>query len=268
LPNGAVIPVLDFNAAEAITPVPSSVTLSGLGSEELSWFMTYVTAGGTEELLNAHLFGSAVSTLPYAGVPASVQSPGDLHGLFVEVTAPNTLRRLLTAFHRAENRSVALGPQLPAPTLSVVASSPYLRHRMLLPRQSEYNSEVVGRFVQQATQATSEVAATAGYFAGSPPEWDLTVPDLTAAAGFDPAWGLRPGAATQWEAFATSGSFLFPLSIRDGETIRTAARRDGAPSGAALARGSLGAMSLRELFQQLRDVRTTPTRAIGRGGRP
>jgi uncharacterized membrane protein len=267
LPNGATIPVLDFNASEAVTPVPSSVTLSGLGSDEMSWFMTYITAGGTEQLLNAHFFGSPVSTLSYAGVPASAQSLGDLHGLFVEAAAPNSVRRLLTAFHRAENRSVALGPQLAAPTVSVVASSPYLRHRMLLPRQSEYGSEVVGRFVQQ-TQATSEVAATVGYFGGSPSQWDLTVPDLTAAAGFDPAWGLRPGAATQWEAFATSRSFLFPLSFQDGETIHTAGRWGGAPAAAAFARGSVGGMSLRELVQQQREVRTSPSRAIGRGGRP
>jgi uncharacterized membrane protein len=266
LPNGATIPVLDFNASEAVTPVPFSVTLSGLGSDELNWFMTYITAGGTEELLNVH-FGSSVSTLSYAGVPASAQSPGDVHGLFVEAWAPNGVRRLLTAFYRAENRTVTLGPPLAAPTVSVVASSPYLRHRILLPRQSEYGSEVVGRFVQ-ATQATSEVAATAGYFGGSPAQWDLTVPDLTAAAGFDPAWGLRPGAATQWEAFATNGSFLFPWSPQDGETFRIAGLSGGAPAAAAFARGSLGAMSLRELFQQQRDVRTTASRAIGRAGRP
>lgn len=268
LPNGAVIPVLDFNAAEALTPVPSSLTLSGVGSDGLSWAMSYITAGGTEELLNAHFFGSPVSTLPYAGVPTSFQAAGDRHVLFVEAASQNDLRRILKGFHRAENGSVALGPQLATPTVSVVASSPYLRHRMLLPRQSEYGAEFVGRFEQPATLATSEISATAGYIGGSPPQWDLTVPDLTAAAGFDPAWGLRPGAATQWEAFATSGSFLLPLSLDDGETIRTAGRWGGAPAGAAFARGSLGVRSLREGFQQLRDVRTTPSRAIRRGSRP
>jgi hypothetical protein len=266
LPDGAVIPVLDFDAAEAVTPLSSSLTLTGLGSDALSWLMTYITAGGTEELLNLHFFASPASTLPYAGVPTSLQTPADLHELFVDAAAPNGVRRLFTAFHRAENRSVALGPQLATPTLSVVASSPYLRQRMVLPRQSEYGAEVVGRFVQPTTQATSEVAATLGYFGGSPSDWDLIVPDLTAAAGFDPAWGLRPGGATEWEAFATSGSFLLPFSLNDGETIRTAGRWGGAPSG-ALAHGSFGAMSLRELFQRQRDIRTNPSRAIG-SGRP
>lgn len=268
LPNGAMIPVLDFNAAEAVTPVPSSLTLTGVGSNEPSWLMTYITAGGTEELLNWHPFGSPVSTLPYAGVPTSLQAAGDLHVLFVEAAASNDLRRLFRAFHRAENGSVALGPQLATPAVSVVASSPYLRHRMLLPQQTEYGAEVVGRFVQPATQATSEVAATAGYFGGSPPQWDLTVPDLTAAAGFDPTWGLRAGAATEWEAFATSGSFLLRLSLDDGETVRYAGRWAGAPTASAAARGSLGMRSLRDGFQQLRDARTTLSRAIGRGSRP
>jgi P2-related tail formation protein len=258
LPNGATIPVLDFNAAEAVTPVPSSLTLTGVGSDELSWLMTYMTAGGTEELLNGHLFGSPVSTLSYAGVPTSLQSPGDLHVLFVEGAASNDLRRLFTAFHRAENRSVALGPQLATPTVSVVATSPYLRHRMLLPPQTEYGSEVVGRFVQPSTLATSEVAATAAYFGGSPPQWDLTVPDLTAAAGFDPAWGLRPGAATEWEAFATSGSFLIASLPNDGETIRMAGRWDGAPPASIAARRSLGVQSTRGLLRALRAVRGAP----------
>jgi hypothetical protein len=187
--------------------------------------------------------------------------------MFVETAAQSNLRRLFRAFHSVEQGSVTLGPQLTMPTISVVASSPYLRQRMLLPRQSEYGSEVVGRFVQ-AAQATSEVAATAAYFGGSPLQWDLTVPDLTAAAGFDPAWGLRPGATTEWEAFATSGSFLLPLSLDDGETMRTAGRWGGAPTGMAVTRGSLGVWSLRDGFRPLRDVQTTRSRAIDRGDKP
>ena len=267
LPDGGVISLLDFNATEAVTPVASSLTLTGLGSDELSWLTTYVTAGGTEELLNAHFFGSPVSTLPYAGVPTSLQAAGDLHELFVEAAAPNGLRRLFKAFHRAETGSVALGPQLSTPTVSVVANSPYLRHRMLLPRQSEYDAEVVGRFLQPATQATSEVAATAGYFGGAPTQWDLTVPELTAAAGFDPAWGLRTGAATEWEAFATSGAFLLPLSLDDGETIRTAGRWNAAPTASVAARRALGTLPLADAFRQFRQAGMSPRPILlSRGG--
>ena len=256
LPNGAVIPVLDFDAAEAVAPVPSSVTLSGLGSDELSWIMTYLTAGGTEELLNGHLFGPPRSTLSYAGVPASLQATGDLHWLFVEGAAQDGVRRLFATFHRAENRSVTLGPELATPTVSVVASSPYARYRMSLPVQSEYSSEVIARFVQQATAATGSVSATAGYFGGSPSIWDLTIPDLTPAAGFDPNWGLRSGAPTAWQAFATSGSFLIPSLPRDGETIRWAGGGAGAPPASVAARRSLGIESVRELLHTLR----TPSR--------
>jgi hypothetical protein len=252
LPNGAVIPLLDFNAAEAVTPVHSTVTVNGLASEELSWLMTYQTTGGTEELLNAHLGGLPVSTLPYAGVPTSVQAPGDLHLLFIEAFLSNSVRRLFSAFHRAENRAVTLGPQLTTPTVSVVASSPYARYRMSLPVQSEYNSEVIARFIQPATLATITVSATAGYFGGFSSVWDLAVPDLTSAAGFDPNWGLRAGSPTQWEAFATSGSFLLPLSLSDGETVRIAGRWDGAPPASMAARRSLGVRSARNWLDEIR----------------
>jgi hypothetical protein len=252
LPNGAVIPVLDFDAAEAVAPVPSSVTLNGIGFDELSWLMTYLTAGGTEELLNGHFFGSPRSTLPYAGVPASIQATGDLHILFAEGATQDGARRLFTAFHRADSRAVTLGPPLATPAVSVVASAPYARYRMSLPVQSDYDAEVIARFVQRATAATTTVSATAGYFGGSPSAWDLTVPDLTSAVGFDPNWGLRAGAPTEWEAFATSGSFLVPLSLSDGETVLTAGRWNAAPPASVAARRSLGVRSARELLRTFR----------------
>jgi hypothetical protein len=240
LPNGSSIPVLDFNAVEAVAPAPGNLTIGGLGADQAAFFVSYRTAAGTEADLTINIAGVG-ATHAYQGVPSSIQVAGDLHQflVFANPTGPNpmTSRLLLASFHAAGNHTVTLGPDLGTPTVSVVASSPYVRYRMQLARQSEYSETAAANFEQPATLRNVTVLATAGYFGGAPATWDLSIPDLSGASGFDANWGLQPNTGTNWAVTAADGS-LFAIP-GDGTTIRAAQRTGGAPPGIQSAMRSL-----------------------------
>jgi hypothetical protein len=254
LPNGSTITALDFNAAEAFAPVSGNLTIGGLGADEPGFFVSYVTGAGTGVNLTSN-FAAVGATHVYQGVPSSAQAAGDLHQFLVFAGSPSgtTSRGVLAAFHAAGDRTVTLGPDLTTPTVSVVASSPYVRYRMQLPMQSQYSAMANADFLQDAIARTTSIFATAGYFGGAPSSWDLTIPDLTAAAGFDPNWGLQSGNAAEWAATAYGGSiFAVPA---EGTTLLFASRFSAAPLAAIANQRGFDTRSAQPALRALRSVR-------------
>jgi hypothetical protein len=227
LPNGSTIPVLDFNSAEAVAPVAATLTVANLLGEELVYFASYITAGGTAATLTANL-GAVGGTQPYQGVPSSLQAAGDLHEFLVLAGTDVMSRLVVASFHGAANRTVTLGSQLAPATVNVVSALPYARYRLQLMSQSEYGQMAVASFEQANATAprTTTVFATDGYFGGTPASWELTIPDLT-GAGYEANWGLRPNTTTDWTATAAGGS-LFTIP-GEGTTLIAASRTAAAP---------------------------------------
>jgi hypothetical protein len=111
-------------------------------------------------------------------------------------TVPETITQLsqrstYSFFREATDRTVALGPDLSTPTVSIVAAAPYTRPRIQLARQAEYG-QMISFQLQSGLSGAIFLSATAGYFGGNPATWDITVPDLT-PAGFQPGWAPQPG---------------------------------------------------------------------------
>jgi len=54
--------------------------------------------------------------------------------------------------------------------------------------------------------------------------YDLTIPDLSAASGFDAAWALRPGVNVLWNVSRTGGTLGLGLNAvpTNGATERNA----------------------------------------------
>ena len=147
--------------------------------------------------------------IPFPGLPDSVLQPGDLH--VIEVTATPTTgssaRAAILLRHSAtfDVDAVTLGPTLNQPTVTSLGTSPYLRLRAQLASQTSYNVAAVAEFAQSANSVS--VAATANYANGTPANWVLDIPDLT-AAGYDPTWGLKSGSSLEWQVTAASGTVL------------------------------------------------------------
>jgi hypothetical protein len=210
------LPVLDFAAAEAFEPVTNTVTLNGLGSDFLYMQTNFGGATGSfNRLFSALPSGSSVTTY---SLPADKAITGDLHQLYVETFNTTTFTARLTYawYSTAGNRTVTLSPTQNTPTISVLGTGPYARFRGQLASQAEYNS--VARFVYIQTGKAVQVEMTAGFAGGTPTTWDVSLPDMTAANGFNVAWMPAGGATTRVITQAYSGrpELVFSLDALPG----------------------------------------------------
>ena len=228
LPNNAVIPVLDFGSAEAFAPVQSTLTVNGLGTDTASLGLGYITGAtaatsgfGTGAF---YFFGRQQTTGTYPGIPAAKQVSGDLHLLSIfATTGATSTRGQISYFTLAANRTVTLSPPLGAPTITTVASSPYLQLRLQLAKQAEYDDALTATFTQTGHSAV--LTATPAYFAAGFTTWDVAIPDLS-AIGFLPAWGLA-AVATDWTLSGASYTGITPsLNVvpTDGAILQFATR--------------------------------------------
>jgi hypothetical protein len=229
--DGSTLPVLDFLSSEAFAPATANVTISGLGTDETFLVAGLITANGTSAFVS-NGSASTATTQFYSGVPDSKLIPGDLHQLFVSaapVGSSDSSREAEVFFHSVADRSVTLGAPLSAPTITTTGTTPYLQLRAQLPTQSDYDRFGQISYSQGSGGASRRVsvAMTKGY-AGSA-GYDLLIPDLSAAAGWNNAWGLQPAVSTQWNAEEFGGTLLFGFQ----------APSEGASVVAASLRGSI-----------------------------
>jgi len=208
---GSTMAVLNFGASEAFDPVTKNITVNGVGTDLLTTSVSYVTANNTLASLFTDVNLSSTSTRPYYGIPAAQQATGDLHLLTaiasnISGSTPNYLRIFGTYFKDATDKTVTLGPVPATATVSVLATSPYVRLRMQWTAQTEYGKYFSSVYTQSnaAAPRTAIVSATSGYVGGT--SVDLSIPDFTGVAGWDSNWGLKAGQVTQWVATGTSWS--------------------------------------------------------------
>ena len=231
--NNSTIPVLDFNAAEAIAPVTPALTIANLGSETASALSFYFTSNGANSAGAPLFLGGLPSAGPftYVGVPASSQAAGDLHLVQAQAT-PNSqtfdqFRYAAIYFKDPTAKTVTLGSALTAPTVSVAATTPYVRFRATAAIQTEYNKFVNVQFSQSNTAGTRLVSilATTSYLNGLA-TYDFTVPDFTGVAGWDNNWGPKTGVQTTWfvTAYGYTGiGFASPTPL-EGATFTGAGK--------------------------------------------
>jgi hypothetical protein len=230
--DDATIPTLDFGSTEYFAPARGFLTINNLGADVRSVSEAFVTANGTTAPFHEDTFTDEPMTR-YFAVPDSLLQPSDLHVIQINALpagpSPSSARFVLMLLHSATDQTITLGPPLTMPTVTSVAASPYPRLRAQLPSQSAYNAAASAEFRQNDNLV--EIFGSAAYFGGTPPNWTLEVPDLT-AAGYDPAWGLRSGTPVDWGVGSITGDFL----VVAGATLV-----DGAQMVGAEARGTLSA---------------------------
>jgi hypothetical protein len=98
-------------------------------------------------------------------------------------------------YHTPSDATLPLGVALATPTYTQIPAQPYVRYQAQLASQAEYGG-MVSFFIGQGTRNNFTVQATSGYFDGTPATWDLSVPDFSTVAGWDPTWGLETGLLT------------------------------------------------------------------------
>jgi hypothetical protein len=224
-PDGSTLPVFDFAAAEAFAPAVANVSVTGLGPEGVSGSTGLLTSNDQLPVTGVTNQGTDVRR-HYAAVPEAQLLPGDLQVLFVTSNPTGSAAgRTATLYFRAPtDRTLTLGAPLTPPTFITVATEPTLRVRVHFVPQGDYDRSA-GIALQQGTSNTVVgLNMTAAYADLAGGGYDLVVPDLSHAAGFDPAWALHPGGTLLWAAGRIGGTLgLGPSAVpSDGATRRTA----------------------------------------------
>jgi len=232
--NNSTLPVLDFGSAEAFDPVQGTLTIGNLGTDVATVFTNYFTAAGSGAAgatVGASILPSA-GPFTYYGVPASKQIAGDLHLAlaiaFPGVTSLDQERIAALYFKDPTDRTVTLGAALPAQTVSVAATAPYVRFRATGSIPADYGKLLDLEFTQTNAAHTVSILASESYLAGAA-SYDITVPDFSGVAGWDNNWGPKTGSETEWRVstFGFTGIGLGSLNPVDGTTFKGAGRTGG-----------------------------------------
>jgi hypothetical protein len=221
-PNAGSIPVLNFNSAEAVTPVQHFILLNNLGSDASGVEESLITSNGATSpfFTSAGNFSQNLNSnvVRYFPFPESLLSPSDLHQLFI-FAGNETSARFAALYLRqpSGDTTVTFGPSLTMPTVTSLGTTPYLRLRAQLPSQSAYNSAV--SFAAEQGGRDVEVSITAAHLGGAPATWRMDVPDLS-SAGYDANWGLRTGAPVAWGVTAVGGNVLPFIGATPSDGVR------------------------------------------------
>ncbi|MES2524091.1 MAG: hypothetical protein V4617_15395 [Gemmatimonadota bacterium] len=222
--GGSIGPVLDFNAAEAVAPASAAYTVNNVNGDMLQGFTLFETAnGGSASFFN--LGANSTSPLTLLGVPANLTQAGDLHTAFIaaSTTGATTTTRAVLQFNRELTaRTITLGAAVIAPTFSTLATAPYARIRTAGTWQADYGDAIGVSFTQSNGQRSWTLTASRA-FLGATGTFELDIPDLSAVTGFNNAWGLVGGTATNY-SFTMYGGFQGITVPTEGSTFRFAAR--------------------------------------------
>ena len=226
LTSGSTIPVLDFGAAESFAPVTANVTVSGIAGGETAQLMSLFTGARGSSFGIVGFQSATGAAQPYDAVPTAQLAASEFQQLMVNSSTASFdgTRSAGIYFRTVADRTLTLGPALSLPTVSKVATAPYVRPRMQFTSQSQYNRLAIADWRQNSINRGANVSMTAGYTSGTAPAtWDLVVPDLTAAAGWTNSWGLQDGTAIAWGADAFGGAIAYlDASIVEGATSLSA----------------------------------------------
>jgi hypothetical protein len=185
--NGGTLPVFDFASSEAVPIVQSNLTVNrptgGFGRRVSFW--TGTDPGKASTFLSLGSFGPTSS---FPSIPPELTQPGDVHELSVfSSSAFDSFVAASVVYRIASDKSVALGPELSAPTV-VRLETTVPRFRSALASQGEYG----GMMVFSAMDGNAFTITTTAEFHGQTPSmWQVEMPDFTVVDGWNGAWNLR-----------------------------------------------------------------------------
>jgi hypothetical protein len=131
------------------------------------------------------------------GLPNAQTAAGDLQSFFATATsADQSGHRYVVRSNRSlANRTLTFGSALTPPTISTLATAPYLRLRASGTWNADYGSAIDITYRQ--TNRSWSVQASRGY-TGAAAAYQLDIPDLSGVTGFQATWGLLPATPTPW----------------------------------------------------------------------
>jgi hypothetical protein len=220
--SGGTLPLMDFNAAEAVPPSQFTATVSGGNGDTFSVFSSMTTANGTYLPFDINFLNVTTTARPIWGLPAALLAAGDLHQYQATTGDPNTTRTVSTFRAVPADVTMSFGSSISAPSLSTVAGGATGLVRMQGNLPLEYNA-AVQLFLRESIADPRKwtLIATRGWLSNTT-TYDVQLPDLSALTGWTKAWNLRTGAPTPW--IFTVGGGIVPglVTPTSGTLLQTA----------------------------------------------
>ena len=228
--DGGTLAPINFNGPGTFVPAIAMVTVSGTGpSDELEVYTDISTPNGDALFWN-DVAPSLATTRIWAGLPASVLSSSDLHGLTVFAGPDDGTEdhRVVDKYVGAvSNQAITIGPTIDLPAISTVSAGPYPRFRFVGTLPAEYDKGATLNLAPSSTGNTYSIIATNAYLVatGSGQAYDLAMPDVAGLASFPSASRLTAGSAiVSAGGFGFTGSGIFEpvpaLGVQYSEAVR------------------------------------------------
>ncbi len=220
---GGAVPVIDFSAPEAFAPASANVTVTGLTTDTAFVATGYDgTRGSATGFLTAILrYTASTGAAPYDAMPGATLIAAEMQQLYAVASTANANRVAGVYFRAPVDRTLVMAPYLSTPAVTRAANTPYARPRVQLDLQSDYNRLLTTTFEQTALNRSAGVTATRAWAGGA--AWDVTFPDLSTAAGWNPSWALQSGTPFTWTVAALGGVIgELDTTIADGAAFRSA----------------------------------------------
>ena len=221
--NGGTVPVVDFAAAESFAPATDNVRVLGLTTDTAIVSTVYTgVRSSTFGFLNIiPAYTASSGAVPYDAIPVTRLNAGELQQLYAVTSTPQSSRFAGVFFRAPGAFTVPLAGYLSTPTITRSTDAPYARPRFQVDFETAYSRLMSVEFAQASQTRTASLLATSGYTGGT--RWDFVFPDLSAAAGWNSTWALRPAVPFTWTVTGYGGAIAqFDASIADGATFRIA----------------------------------------------
>jgi hypothetical protein len=211
------IPAIDFGASEAFAPATATGTITGAGSDQVVSTMQYFTG--------ACVFGSLGTTLvtgttfTMRGIPAAQQRASDYHQVFVAAAAGTTAQRIaFESFRTLANRTIALGPALPTPTVTNLTAA-YKRLQAVVTLPTEYQQSMTLTYT--AANRSAIVTASFGWLGSATAT--LAFPDFAGVGGWQDAWVPATSTTVNWTVTGTGTNVTSAAGFcAEGAQLRSA----------------------------------------------
>ncbi|MCC7054268.1 MAG: hypothetical protein IT355_13460 [Gemmatimonadaceae bacterium] len=216
--DGGTAAFLDFNGPESFDPDSATMTVTGMSDSETGSGGVYFTGSQGSARSPIQSLNNHGRVTRYYGLQGSRLLSGELQMFQTSVLSSDQRSRRTVAryFRSVATTSAVIGPALPTPTITRIESGAFARGRATFSSQPEYNRWAQASFSTGARVNTMLVTAA---FAGAslPTTWDLQMPDLSAASGWNDAWAIAATGELLWEVTAAGGSlFRLPPAPADG----------------------------------------------------
>lgn len=219
--SGSAVPLLDFDGSEWIGFGGSTGTLLNVRGDSVRTEMALWTTNGFVGTYFRDRMGRD-TTRTFWGVLPSARMASDLHRMTAVAPHATTPRRVVGYANHYGFFETRFGDPLSGISMSLTGTNP-VQPRVTGSWTAEYGFDVSTTYRQGtgASARTVTLTSARAYFGAASTGYNVLLPDLTAADGFNNSWMLQTGMPVMWEHWVSGLAGGISKAPLDGLTVQS-----------------------------------------------